>query len=611
MAAKSIAPRVIKSNRSGNVLTKLLVLLVIGGIVGGGGYYAYQSQTGEDLTKNLITQTAKRGAFDHIVLEQGEIESSRNTELLCQVKSRSGGSGGISILWVADEGTPVKKGDKVVELDSSQLEQERKQQRIVLGNAEASVASGEAAVEQATIARQEYLEGVFMTDEKAIESEIAIAEQDLRKAQLALKSTERLVAKGLVKSLQLEADQFAVANAQNQLEAAEGRLKVLQNLTRQKMLVQFDSDIAAARANLEAVRGTLEEEKEKMAELDQQIEACIMYAPTDGVVVHANRYSSRGGNAEVVIEAGAMVRERQAIVRLPDPSLMQVKAKINESRVTLVKEGMPARIRVDAIPDLQLNGRVIKVNRYAEPGSFFSSSIKEYATIIEIIDPPEIIRTGMTAEVQIFVEQLPDALQIPIQGVYEYKGITLALVRDASGKLETRTIDVGATNDKMATISEGVTIDEEVVLNLRDHLNLVDLPSVAAIDNSDLAAIRRAPPQTNVDGPSDGNPRDGSKNVDPAVESMVGRVLENNDKDSDGILSADELAAINEDFRARITAADTDGDGSVTRDELLKAAPKIMASFGGGRPGGGRPGGGRPGGGGFGGESGRTQGGAN
>ncbi|QDS91633.1 Macrolide export protein MacA [Roseimaritima multifibrata] len=603
MAAKPHVPRArsIQRNpslqRTGGILGGVIILLVVIAAVGGGVYYYYQNGNSEDQNRNLITHTAFRGSFDHIVLEQGEIESSRNTELICNVKSRTGGSG-IAILWVADEGTPVKKGDKLVELDSSQLEQELKQQRIVVGNADANVATGEAAVKQAMIARQEYLEGVFMTDEKAIESEIAIAQQELRKAQLALDSSERLVAKGLVKSLQLEADQYAVANARNQLEANQGRLKVLQNLTRQKMLVQFDSDIAAARAGLEAYRGTQEEETEKLEEIREQITACVMYAPTDGVVVHANKYSSRGGNAEVVIEPGAIIRERQAIIRLPDPSEMQVSAKINESRVTLLEEGMPARIRVDAIPGLQLQGRVTKVNRYAEPGSWMSSSIKEYGTTIKIIDPPPSIRTGMTAEVQIFVQQLDDALQIPIQGVYEYRGNTLALMRGSNGELETRNVTVVATNDKMATISDGITEGEDVVLNLRDHLDLVNLPEVAAIDNSDMAALRQAPgaKTADADGPSNAGPPSGGPPSSAA--DIVNRTFESNDTDGDGILSKEEIAAMDGNRRDRIAEADTDGDGAITRAEMTVAAGKMMAAMrarqsGGGGPGGGPPGGGR------------------
>lgn len=561
--------------RRGGIVVPLMFLLVLGAIVAAGYYYYPLGDQERVAVEKLIVEPVSSGPFDHIVLEQGEIESSRNTEIVCRVKSR--GSGGTSILWVADEGTPVKKGDKLCELDSSSLEQERKQQRIALANAEAAMTTAEALLEQAKIAREEYLQGVFMNEKRVIESEIDVAQQDLRKAKLALESAERMAAKGAIRSLQLEADQFAVANAENQLEAAQGRLRVLEELTRRKMLVQFDSDISAATANLEAARGTFEEEQEKMEEINQQIAACVMTAPVDGVVVHANRYSSRG-NAETVIEAGATVRERQAIIRLPDPSLMQVKATINESRITLVKEGMPARISVGAVPGLELIGRVVKVNRYAEPGSWFSSSIKKYATIIEIVDPPESIRTGMTAEVRIFVEQLPEALQVPVQSIYEVQGTTLALVRKPGGVLETRTVKVGANNDKKATILEGLQEGEQVVLNLRENIDLLKLPEMKIENNTDLVAYREVP----AEAPGKD---DSGEEADPAVAGFVQRILDRNDGDSDGSLSAEEIAAIEGPIAAKLSAADTDGDGTVTTEELSKAAKKIIASFRGGRGG--------------------------
>lgn len=475
------------ASRRGNTL---LVLLLFVGVIGVGGWFGYQSYL-EDQKKlapdDLILSEVTEGAFDHTVIEQGEIESSSNTEIICEIESR--GNSGTPILWVIDEGTKVKQGDKLIELDSSNLEVELKEDRIEVITAEAGYATAKALVEQAEIAREEYLEGVFKTEERAILSEIAIAEQELRKAQLALGSSERLVAKGLVKSLQLEADKFALANARNQLEAAEGRLKVLQTLTRRKMLVQFDSDIDAQKANLSAAEAKLFEQQQEVAEIDQQIKKCVIYAPTDGVVVHANKYSSRGGNAEFVVEAGATVRERQSLIRLPDPSKMQVRCKVNESRITLLRRGMPAKIRIDALPGMVLTGRVAKVNRYAEPSSWFSSSIKEYAVNVEIIDPPDVIRTGMTASVEVFVEQLPTATQVPIQAIYEHDNKTYSLVQTGAQSFETREVEILATNETMASIAEGLQPGETTVLNLRQHLTLMNLPEVMLSDNSDMLAL--------------------------------------------------------------------------------------------------------------------------
>ena len=475
-------------SRKGGILGGLLICLVLVGVVGAVGYKMFRDSRERISADQLVTEVARRGPFDHIVLEQGEIESSSNKEVISEVKSRGSG-GGTAILWVIDEGTKVKKGDKLVELDSSELELRLKEQKIQVITENARVATAKALVEQAVISKQEYLEGVFMTEEKSLLSEEAIANQNLQKAELALQSSVRLVGKGLMKSLQLEADKYALVNAQNQVDAARGKLRVLRNLTKQKMLVQFVSDIEAAEASLSAANAELLEEQAELDEIEDQIKRCLITAPSDGVVVHANRYSSRGGNAEFVVEAGATVRERQEIIRLPDPSMMQVKCKINESRITLIREGMPAKITVDAIPGMNLTGQVMKVNRYAEPSSFFSSSIKEYATIIEIIDPPDNIRTGMTAEVQIFVEQIEDALQIPIQGLYEHGNDMYTLIQKGPQSFETTKVEIGATNDTMASIADGITENDKIILNLRQHLSLMELPEVVREDNSNMREI--------------------------------------------------------------------------------------------------------------------------
>ena len=613
--------------RHGGILVGLVVCLIIAGVAGGIGYKYYLDQKADSAGSQLITQIATRGPFDHVVSEQGEIESSSKTEVICEVKSR--GTGGVSILWVIDEGSPVKRGDKLVELDSSELELRLKEKKIQVITAEAQVSSAKAVVEQAKIARQEYLEGVFKTEEKTLLSNMAMAEQDLRVAELALKSSVRLVAKGLIKSLQVDADRYALSNAQNQLDAYAAQLKVLRELTKKKMLVQFDSDIDAAAASLSAAQSELLEEEAELREVEDQISKCVMYAPSDGVVVHANRYSSRGGSSEFVVEAGATVRERQAIIYLPDPAQMQVECKINESQVTMVDVGMPARITVDAIPGLKLNGRVSKVNRYAEAGGWMSSSTKEYKTFVEIIDPPEDIRTGMTSDVKIFVEQLDSTVQIPIQGLYEHGGAMYSLIQRGPGDFETVAVELGATNDTMASIDSGVQENDSVVLNLREHLTLMDLPEIVEDDTSELRKLRTVGATgdgvTEVDatagnkpgrgnevaqnrggsggqrggpggqrggpggqnrggpgaqgggpgGPGGGRPGGGM----PDVNMIVTRSLQMNDTDGDGSLSAEEIGKIDSRFQAMVKSADANSDGSVTKAELTSAFKK---RFGGG-----------------------------
>lgn len=469
--------------RAGKALLIAVVVLVL---LAGGGYAFYTySSSGAKKSVNIITEVVRRGPFDHVVLEQGEVESSSNIEVICEVESQGGGGGGSSgtpILWVIEEGAYVKEGDKLVELDSSALENQFTTQRIAVSSAEALVISSEAAVRTAEIALQEYIQGTYLSERKAILSEIAVAEQSLQKAELLMASAERLAAKGMYKQQQVEAEKFGVINARNTLESAHARLKVLDELTREKFKVQYESDIEAAKAKLSSDKNVLAEEQETLRNLENQIAKCVMYSPAEGVVVHNNNFSSRG-SAEFVVEEGALVRERQTIIKLPDPSKMQVKAAVNEQNITLIAEGMAAKVRVSAVPGEML-ARVKRVNRYAEPGSWFSSSVKEYATYIEILNPPPSIRTGMTAEVRIFVAQLPDALQIPVHGVYEYKGHHFCLKKNGT-EWETIEIDIGATNDQMVTIDEGLEEGDVIALNPRKYLDLLQLPDIEDVTDRD------------------------------------------------------------------------------------------------------------------------------
>ena len=586
----------------------ILSLLAISGL-SAGGYWWYQNQKSMDYegSQEPMLHNVAEGPFDHIVLEQGEIESSSNNEVKCEVKGRGGS--GTPILTVIAEGTLVKKGETLCQLDSSALEQESKNQRIVVSSAESSVISSEAAVNKAVIARQEYLEGTFLTERKAILSEIAVAQQSLRKAELSLQSAERLAAKGTLKPLQIEAEQFSVENAKSTLESAQGRLRVLDELTKAKMLVQYDADIETTRAKLESDKNTLVEEKNKLEEIDTQIKACTIKAPADGQVVYANKSSGRGGS-EFIVEPGALVREQQTIFLLPDPTRMQVKAKINESRISLIREGMPVKIRVNAVEN-ELLGRVFKVNKYAEPGNWWGSNVKEYATYVQIIDPPETIRTGMTAEVRIFVEQIDKALQIPVHAVYEAKRHHFVLVR-GKDKWDTREIKIGATNDKFVTVKDGVVANDDVVLDPRNHLDKMNIPEFEDEDDrSKLVAMSNEPmpksapagagaPGAGAGGPGAGGGaagagaggpgagRPGAQGGASSADSIVTIMMQRLDTNSDGSISQEEAAA-EERVKNSFGDYDSNKDGKIDRAELSTVLRKVMAARSGGA--GGPPGG--------------------
>jgi HlyD family secretion protein len=564
-----------RSSRPGGVLLVMVVLLIVAAAITALVWF-YLSRASGEAVEDLIVRPVIRGSFEHIVLEQGTVESPAGDELRevrCKVKGRS--TTGTPVLWAIDEGTHVQAGDKLVQLDSSALEQELVTQKIACNTSAAAEVQAENTLRAAEIARVEYLEGSFKQEEQAILSEIFVAEENLRRAQLAYKSTERLAAKGIVTSLQLEGDQFAVDKAKNELDAARGKLEVLRKYTQPKMLKQYDSDIATAQAKWQAEKDSHELEVKKRKDLEQQIEACTIVAPIAGQVVHGNLYSRRGGS-EFVLEPGSMIRERQIVIRLPDPTKMQIKALVNESRVSQVAAGMPVAISLEALKDHVIQGKVTKVNQYAEPGSWSSGNIKEYATYIAIADPPPEMRSGMNAEVRISVERQESALQVPVQTLYETKGHYFCLVKQDQG-FETRAIEVGSSNEHFMTIKQGLQEGEQLVMNPRAHASYLQLPELP--DKSPQESLAREsrpgaagdrPPQNEQDtarGPGDRPQR-------PPADLSPQKLFARLDKDGDGTLSSKELGGLPAEDRERILAAHRDAGGAVSRAEFLAALQK-------------------------------------
>ena len=81
-------------------------------------------------------------------------------------------------------------------------------------------------------------------------------------------------------------------------------MDTLENISKKKMVVGFQSDIKAAQADVDAKTAILEQEQSKMDEIDLNLTKCDIRAPAEGQVIYHNVYSSRSGRVEFVVEAG-------------------------------------------------------------------------------------------------------------------------------------------------------------------------------------------------------------------------------------------------------------------------------------------------------------------
>ncbi len=415
-------------------------------VLGWGIWFIYGWFSGGDATEsNALYATAQPQRLIIAITEDGNLESASNLEVKCEI------GGGSTILYIIEDGKQVQKGDEIVRLDQSTVEDQLNAQRIVYNKARAAMIQAGEDFAAAEIAVLEFKDGTYHKDMQLAEGQITIALENLRSAENALTFTERMTRKGFATPLQLEADKFAVQRAKLDLEAAQTAKRVLEEFTYKKTLTGLQAAAEAAKARMESEKAAFALEESRLKKLEAQLEKCIIRAPQSGMVVYANESDRRGGGG-VQIEEGTAVRENQTLVRLPDLSKMQVKVRVHETKIDQLRVGMPAKIRVF---DQQFDGKVIAVATQPESSSWYSANIKEYATIVSVNGSPEGLKPGMTAEVEIFIADLPDVLAVPVSAVVAQGDKYYSWVENGHGR-EQRIVAVGRTNDKFIEIKEGI-----------------------------------------------------------------------------------------------------------------------------------------------------------
>jgi HlyD family secretion protein len=409
---------------------------------------------------NIPLWEVKRANLPITISDKGSLESSDNKDAFCEVEGQA------QIIKIMPEGTRVKAGELVVELDSSSLRDQLSTQKINTQQAESSHRQATLTREVAETAVIEYKEGTFKQDRDTAKGEIALAKSELTRAEDRLQWSDRMVDVGYVSKAQNTADRLSLEKAKFTLEQSMTKLDVLQKYTQKKTIKELEADVEKAKTDEKAKEATLDLEQGKERKLIRQISKCKILAPGDGLIVYANDPNRFGGNNQPQIEEGATVRERQKLFSLPDVTKMRVNTKVHESMVDRISPGLRALVRVDAFPGDELKGRVASVAPLPDPNSFFSSDIKVYTTQIQIENGPPGIRPGMTAQVQILITELVDVLSIPVTGVLPFKGSNYAYVRLPNQRgFDRREITLGLTNDKLIEIKTGLKPGDLIVLN--------------------------------------------------------------------------------------------------------------------------------------------------
>ncbi|MDG2470692.1 MAG: HlyD family efflux transporter periplasmic adaptor subunit [Pirellulaceae bacterium] len=429
----------------------------------------FKTPVDENRVDSQVLFDAFQGDFISSITESGEIESSSNDIIRCEVRSR--GTAGTAILKIVPEGTPVSKGEFLIQFDDSILKDRLVEQQILTAQNDAARIQAENDLNAAKKIQQEYDKGTFNQELAAFESEIAVAKETKERAKEYLKFSRKLAAKGFITRSQLQADQFTVTKADLVLQLAMQKRDDLIKWTQSRMREEYGANVLKLQASLKAATSTLQLSQQREQELAEQVVKCQILAPKDGLVVYAN---DNDRDDSVVIEEGTVIRDGQEVIHLPDPEKMQVRTKVNDSKINLVEIGNPVEIRLDSAPDVMIQGRVREVAAFPQPRRWYQAPI-EYEVFVDITEQSELVKSGLRAKAKIVVDRQQNVLQIPASSIVRRQGAYYAIVVE-NNRYVARFLDVGANNDKFVIIKSGLTAGERVLINPEKQRDKVDYP---------------------------------------------------------------------------------------------------------------------------------------
>jgi HlyD family secretion protein len=337
----------------------------------------------------------ERKAVEDVFLLTGELRAVRSQPI---VSPR--GEGEMQIRWMAEDGADVKKGERLVELDSSRLIQTIEDRRLRLQQA---VIDRESK-ERNALAEAERKKAA--TDKAEIEAEKAeidaVVPRELRAA--------------------VDWRKFQAAWQEKKAAFEKARLE------------QKAGDVAA-RADVEAARATEDKARRELEAAEKALAGMSLTAPKAGVFLVGNfwRWGPEGPRK---LQPGDTVWPGYTIGTIPDPTEMEVQAALAEADHGRIAAGMKTRCILDTYPKRVFEGEVVEVGAVAAEGgrgSWASATKAGFPVRVSLAHSDPLMRPGLSVRVEVVRGAWKEALVVPRGAVrFEEDG---PVVRRAGGEL--------------------------------------------------------------------------------------------------------------------------------------------------------------------------------
>ena len=362
----------------------------------------------------------KREEFVDTVQIRGDVKAMKSVTV-----SAPSEAGELQILKIATSGSEVKKGDSIVEFDRSKTQQD-------MATFASTLKSAQAETEQVRAQSR-------LTDEEDITA-VTKAQYDVEVAKLDASKQE------IVSKIEGAEANLKVANAQQKLHEVEEKLK---------------ADRAVSRANINSKIDAAKKANYDMEQARRSLATMTLLAPSSGLV---NLVSVWHAGGEAPFKPGERVWPGAPIAELPDVSTLRVEARVDEAERGRLAAHQPATVQLDAITDRQFTGRLEQIGTIATMDFSAGWPIpRNFNLQIDLAEKDARLKPGMTAQITVVVDRIPNAITIPVQASFQKSGQTVVYVADGS-KFREQPIEVSRRSRDRILVSKGLQAGDRVAL---------------------------------------------------------------------------------------------------------------------------------------------------
>jgi HlyD family secretion protein len=419
----SVGLSVVAEEHCPSVLLRLSILFVLGLLITS-CIQVSKAKTPENNRTSVRTAKVEKKDFVRTVRLAGTTEAIQSYNVLAPRLPGRSGWGDLTITRLVAAGTRVKPGDLLVEFDR------------------------QGQIRNFLDTQRDYLQQVEQIKKKQAEMAAAKAKDDTE-----LKAAENDVAsaKWEMQRNEVIARIDAEKNEQN-YEEAKAKL--------QQLRTTYDLKRLAAQAELRVLEIQSIHNKRAMTHAQNNMEKMVIRANMEGIVVLSQIW--KGQNMGEVQE-GDSIHPGSSILQLVDPTVMQVRVRVNQADFLFMKMGQEAQISLDAYPGLTFKGDLRQVAPIGVPSNL-SNRIRTFVAVFDVQGNDPRMMPDLSAAIDVEIERVPSVLVIPRDAISIEKSEAKVRVLKED-QTQIRTVRVAQKSDMEAVIESGVEAGEVLLLD--------------------------------------------------------------------------------------------------------------------------------------------------